>query len=73
MSDFLQQMATLSAERAAAAGRIRASDLDKPIAPLQLGGFDIIAEIKARWPGTTWTASRRRSNTLRAARPRSRC
>ena len=50
MSDFLQQMATLSAERAAAAGRIRASELDKPLVPLQLGGFDIIAEIKGRSP-----------------------
>lgn len=50
MSDFLQQMATLSAERAAAAGRIRAIDLDKPLVPLQLGGFDIIAEIKGRSP-----------------------
>ena len=37
MSDFLQQMATLSAERAAAVGTIRASDLDKPVATLQLG------------------------------------
>ena len=50
MSDFLQQMATLSAERAAAAGKIRASDLDKPLVPLQLGSFDIIAEIKGRSP-----------------------
>ncbi len=50
MSDFLQQMAKLSAERAAAAGTIRASDLDKPLVPLQLGDFDIIAEIKGRSP-----------------------
>lgn len=50
MSDFLQQMAKLSAERAAAAETIRASDLDKPVAPLQLGDFDIIAEIKGRSP-----------------------
>ena len=50
MSDFLQQMATLSAERAAAAGKVRAGDLDKPLVPLQLGGFDIIAEIKGRSP-----------------------
>ncbi len=50
MSDFLQQMAKLSAERAAAAGTIRASDLDKPLVPLRLGDFDIIAEIKGRSP-----------------------
>jgi indole-3-glycerol phosphate synthase len=50
MSDFLQQMATRSAERAAAAGSIRASDLDKPVVPLQLGDFDVIAEIKGRSP-----------------------
>lgn len=50
MSDFLQQMATLSAERAAAAGSIRAADLDRPLVPLRLGGFDVIAEIKGRSP-----------------------
>jgi indole-3-glycerol phosphate synthase len=50
MSDFLQQMARLSAERADAAGTIRASDLDKPLVPLRLGRFDIIAEIKGRSP-----------------------
>lgn len=50
MSDFLQQMATRSAERAAAAGNIRAVDFDKPLVSLQLGGFDIIAEIKGRSP-----------------------
>ena len=50
MSDFLQQMATLSAQRAAAAGSVRAGDLDKPLVPLRLGGFDIIAEIKGRSP-----------------------
>ena len=50
MSDFLQQMAKLSAQRAAAAGSVRTGDLDKPLFPLRLGGFDIIAEIKARSP-----------------------
>ncbi len=50
MSDFLQQMAKLSAERADAAGSIRDSDLDKPLAALRLDGFDIIAEIKGRSP-----------------------
>ena len=50
MSDFLQQMAKLSAARADAAGAVNASDLDKPVAPLQLGTFDVIAEIKGRSP-----------------------
>jgi indole-3-glycerol phosphate synthase len=50
MSDFLQQMAKLSAERAATAEPVRSSDLDKPLVPLQLGVFDIIAEIKGRSP-----------------------
>ena len=50
MSDFLQQMATLSAERAAAAGSVRERDLDKPVVPLQLGAFEVIAEIKGRSP-----------------------
>ncbi|MDH3756328.1 MAG: indole-3-glycerol-phosphate synthase [Gammaproteobacteria bacterium] len=50
MSDFLQQMAKLSAERASAVKNIRASDLDKPVVSLQLDGFDIIAEIKGRSP-----------------------
>jgi len=50
MSDFLQSMATLSAERAAAAGDISAAELDKVVVPLRLGVFDIIAEIKDRSP-----------------------
>ena len=50
MSDFLQSMAELSAERAAAAGAISESGLDRPVVPLKLGAFDIIAEIKNRSP-----------------------
>ncbi len=50
MSDFLKQMARLSAERAAGAAAIRAADLDRPIVPLQLDRFNIIAEIKDRSP-----------------------
>jgi indole-3-glycerol phosphate synthase len=50
MSDFLQQMAALSAERAAAVASIGSSDLDKPLLPLQFGAFDVIAEIKDRSP-----------------------
>jgi indole-3-glycerol phosphate synthase len=49
MSDFLQSMADLSAERAAAASP-HLSDLDKPVVPITLEGFDVIAEIKGRSP-----------------------
>ena len=50
MSDFLQQMAALSAERAAKVDLHIADELEKPVVPLQLGDFDIIAEIKGRSP-----------------------
>ena len=50
MSDFLQQMASHSAERAAQVGAIASADLDKPVVPLALGQFDVIAEIKGRSP-----------------------
>lgn len=49
MSDFLQTMATLSTERAAAVD-IPPVSIAKPALPLQLGKFDIIAEIKDRSP-----------------------
>ena len=50
MSDFLNTMASLSLARAEAAGTFTAADFDKPVVPLSLGGFDIIAEIKNRSP-----------------------
>lgn len=51
MSDFLQSMAEQSAARAAAAvTTFTASDFDKPVVPLALGAFDVIAEIKERSP-----------------------
>lgn len=51
MSDFLKSMATLSAERAAAVTATFASaDFDKPLVPLTLSRFDIVAEIKNRSP-----------------------
>jgi indole-3-glycerol phosphate synthase len=50
MSDFLQTMAASSAERAAAAAKITSADLDKPLVPLTLDSFDVIAEIKERSP-----------------------
>lgn len=51
MSDFLQTMASRSMERAAAANtRFESSDFDKPVIPLTLGTFDVIAEIKDKSP-----------------------
>lgn len=50
MSDFLQQMAILSAQRAAGAAAMRPADLDKPVLPLRLDDFDVIAEIKDHSP-----------------------
>lgn len=51
MSDFLKTMATLSAERAAAAKPgLRGAGLAEPVVPLKLGRFDVIAEIKDRSP-----------------------
>ena len=50
MSDFLQAMAKSSAERAAAAPTFVDADFDKPVVPLALGAFDVIAEIKLRSP-----------------------
>jgi len=50
MSDFLQTMAKSSAERASAAPVFTDADFDKPVVPLLLGAFDVIAEIKLRSP-----------------------
>ena len=51
MSDFLQNMASSSAARAAAVTRsFTSADFDKPVVPLSLGAFDVIAEIKERSP-----------------------
>ncbi|MDH3275519.1 MAG: indole-3-glycerol-phosphate synthase [Gammaproteobacteria bacterium] len=51
MSDFLKTMAELSAERARAANpALLSATFDKPLVPLQLGSFDVIAEIKDRSP-----------------------
>ena len=51
MSDFLQTMAALSAERASSVPpQFSSADFDKPVVPLSLGTFDIIAEIKDRSP-----------------------
>ena len=50
MSDFLKEMAARSAERAAKAPTFTDADFDKPVVPLTLGTFDVIAEIKQRSP-----------------------
>jgi len=51
MSDFLQSMAKASAERAQAADpALWSAVFDKPLVPLRLGAFDVIAEIKDRSP-----------------------
>jgi indole-3-glycerol phosphate synthase len=58
MSGFLQRMARASLARAEAARRgVPAADLDRPIAPLVLAGFDLIAEIKPRSPAEGRLAS----------------
>jgi indole-3-glycerol phosphate synthase len=66
MSDFLQSMASHSAARAAAVNEsFKPTDLDKPIARLSLGEFDIIAEIKDRSPAQ---GDLSKGNSDRAAR-----
>ncbi len=50
MSDFLKGMAESSAARAANALSFTDADFDKPVVPLNLGAFDVIAEIKQRSP-----------------------
>ncbi len=66
MSDFLQTMAASSAQRAAAAEQIVSADLDKPLVPLTLDGFDVIAEIKERSPAEGDLATDEISRTSRA-------
>jgi len=50
MSDFLRDMAKSSAARADLAPSFVDADFDKPVVPLSLGAFDVIAEIKQRSP-----------------------
>lgn len=51
MSDFLKTMADASQARAALVTRdFTSADLDRPVYPLRLSGFDLIAEIKNRSP-----------------------
>lgn len=67
MGDFLKEMAVTSAARAAATLRtVTAKDLDKPVHPLRLSTFDIIAEIKNRSPAEGELAKNAGSRVLRA-------
>lgn len=50
MSDFLEDMAKSSAARAANAASFTDADFDKPVVPLSLDRFGVIAEIKRRSP-----------------------
>jgi indole-3-glycerol phosphate synthase len=69
MSDFLQSMASHSAARAAAVSpSFSSSDFDKPLLPLKLGSFDVIAEIKDRSPAEGVLSS---GNSDRSARAKS--
>jgi len=67
MSDFLQSMATASAERAAALSSDYSSvDFDQPLVKLNLGDFDVIAEIKEHSPAEGKLGSRESDRALRA-------
>lgn len=69
MSDFLKTMARQSADRASAAqGSVRSTDLDLPLVPLQLGAFDVIAEIKNRSPSEGALAAASASRSEQAVR-----
>lgn len=68
MSDFLRQMAAASAARAESLqGAFRASDFDRPVRPLVLDRFDLIAEIKEHSPAEGALAA---ANEDRGARAR---
>lgn len=66
MSDFLEQMAALSAERADRAARLVDADFDRPVVPLAPDAFDIIAEIKSRSPAEGELATRTHDRVAQA-------
>ena len=67
MADFLQSMAELGAERVAAITRqFSSADFDRPVLPLSLGRFDVIAEIKDRSPAEGELATKSRSREAQA-------
>jgi indole-3-glycerol phosphate synthase len=67
MSDFLKTMASLSAERAALSTAHDVSDA-RPVVPLKLGQFDVIAEIKDHSPAEGALASSNNERTAQARR-----
>lgn len=67
MSNFLEHMAVTSAERAAAAPKFSAAELDRPVVPLEPGRFDVIAEIKNRSPAEGPLAGPGNDRRVRAA------
>lgn len=68
MSDFLNSMAASSRARAdALPARWDSASLDKPVYPLRLTGFDLIAEIKDNSPAEGRLAAADANRTTRAA------
>jgi indole-3-glycerol phosphate synthase len=68
MKDFLEEMAASSAARALQVPRYRAADFDKPLVPLELGAFELIAEIKERSPAEGTLAGAGHDRAARARR-----
>ena len=69
MSDFLEQMAKSSRDRVSAIQVSFTDDeLDRPVRPLQLAGFDMIAEIKNRSPAEGELAASDENRVDRACR-----
>ena len=69
VSDFLRTMAARSRERAASIPyAFGAGDFDLPVAPLTLGSFELIAELKERSPSAGDLANESRSRADRARR-----
>ncbi len=69
MSDFLEQMAQSSRDRVSATRvSFTDDDLDRPVRPLQLAGFDLIAEIKNRSPAEGELATSDENRVDRARR-----
>ena len=67
MTDFLQQMSEQSAQRAARSNNaFAAADFDRPLLPVKLQGFDIIAEIKDASPSAGRIATSPRSRKQQA-------
>lgn len=68
MSDFLAQMARSSAARAPVDTRFSDDELDRPVLPLSVSGFAVIAELKNRSPAEGDLGCRADSRVDRALR-----